>query len=159
MSNLGNSHERTWRGAWRGATWIMNRATLQFSCKNWHFKSQGVSHGHSAPPSAPPCFIINFSYKIYNTSSMFLKLDSYHIFSLLTDSLTVIVKIYIFDRCHIQNTNFFKSFLKFQNELPGLKSDINKKYTVCKYCSLTLTNLYEGGANGGAPHGLFSRQL
>ena len=27
---------------------------------------------------------------------MFLKLDSYHIFSLLTDSLTVIVKIYTF---------------------------------------------------------------
>ena len=85
---------------------------------------------------------------------MFLKLDSYHIFSLLTDSLTVIVKIYIFDRCHIQNTNFFKSFLKFQNELPGLKSDINKKYTVCKYRSLTLTNLYQGGANGGAPYNL-----
>ena len=68
MSNLGNSHERTWRGAWRGATWIMNRATLQFSCKNWHFKSQGVSHGHSAPPSAPPWYrLVNVKLRYLNT--------------------------------------------------------------------------------------------
>ena len=44
-----------------------SRYTLQFSCKNWHFKSQGVSHGRSASPSAPPWYrLVNVKLRYLN---------------------------------------------------------------------------------------------
>ena len=34
MSKSRKSHDTTWRGAWRGATWTLSRAIFQFSSKN-----------------------------------------------------------------------------------------------------------------------------